>query len=255
MIPVSEAAAILGVDARQVRRLAQDGKISGRQTSAGWLLDVDSVREMAGRRAPAGRPLSPERAWMIIRVLDRLSNAHQMGESGPGELVDGTLKDLPIDPVTRHRLRQRLAELPEDRVVINWLAHRADSRRYRVHPGVVDEFAADSRVAVGGARALSTVAGIAEGNEPITLYVGAEDQRALVSEYRAKPDPKGNVKLSVISRRVPVELRPEPTCPVPAAVAYVDALESDDARARDAASTWLRSLRSKLAGARKDSDR
>jgi hypothetical protein len=157
LIPVSEAAEILGVDGRQVRRLARDGKIAGRQTSAGWLLDEDSVRELVGRRAPAGRPLSSERAWMIIQVLDHLSNPLQPGGYDAAELVDKTLKDLAADPVDRHRIRQRLSDLPDDLVMMNWLAHRADVRRYRVHPGVVDELVADTRVALGGARALSAV--------------------------------------------------------------------------------------------------
>lgn len=246
VIAASEAARILGVDARQVRRLAQEGKVVGRRTSAGWLLEEDSVRDKAARPAPAGRPVSPERAWMIIQVLEHLAETDPSGTEH-GDVLIGALKALPADPATKHRLRQRMAHIPDHRTVANWLAHRAEPRRVRVHPGVLDELSADTRVAVGGARALSSLAGVAEGSEPLTLYVGAADEGALVREYRAKEDPRGNVKFQVMPGRIPSELRPKPASRVPAAVAYVDALDSDDARAREVATAWLEHLRVKVA--------
>jgi hypothetical protein len=52
MMPVAEAAEVLRVRRRQVRRLARAGLIIGRQSSAGWLLDEDSVRKLAVSQPP-----------------------------------------------------------------------------------------------------------------------------------------------------------------------------------------------------------
>jgi hypothetical protein len=136
--------------------------------------------------------------------------------------------------------------LADDATLSRWLSHRARSERYRVHPGVLGELAEDRRVSVGGAKALAAIGGLAEGSEPLTLYVDAADKDKVVADFGASRDEAGNVHFAVIAHDVPLQVRPQPGKPASVALAHVDALASPDARARSIASEWLRSVRKPL---------
>ena len=246
LVPVAEAAEILGVDRRQVRRLARAGLISGRQSSAGWLLDEDSVRRRAASQPPPGRPLSPKNAWALLKALDQVvpvaAVQAQLAKSVAAQMV-------PVANMKRHegrRLAEHLAKLPDEQAFWNLVRRRAEVQPYRVHPGVVAELARDASVSLGGARALAALDGISEGSAPLLAYVDASDAARLITHYRAKPDPAGNVHLALIPPDVPVGFRPEPGKLTSASVTYTDALAADDARARGLAGQWLRQVRELL---------
>jgi hypothetical protein len=76
MMPVAEAAQILRVRRRQVRRLASAGLIIGRQSSAGWLLDEDSVRKLAVSQPPA------KRSWVVRAARATLAALRDVGPPG-----------------------------------------------------------------------------------------------------------------------------------------------------------------------------
>jgi hypothetical protein len=253
LIPVAEAAEILGVDSRQVRRLAGAGLISGRRSSAGWLLDEDSVRRRELEQPHAGRPLSPQSAWALLEALDQVgvpaSAAQEPAEDKPvaAQIVVGQIAaGANMDRHEARRLAERLGNLPDEHSFLNLVRRRADIQSYRVHPGVVVELAKDARISIGGAKALAALEGIAEGSAPLVAYVDASEGPHVIAKYRAKPDPMGNVQLAMTPRNVPVVLLPKPGKFTSASVTYTDALASDDARARGLASQWFCRIKESL---------
>lgn len=247
LISVSEAAEILGVDKRQVRRLASAGLLVGRRTSSGWFLDEGSVRRRAAQHARAGRPLSAPIAWALLRALDDIAKWDATGEKlDVREVVAGLARDAGLSPPAARRLSKHLLRLSDEQAFVNLVRRRAQVRRYWAHPGVVGELAQEPSASLGGAKALAALEGIAEGSSPLLVYVAESDGSALVAKYHARPDPTGNVELALVPSNVPEALRPEPGKLTSASVTYTDALGADDARARESARVWYRKVNKAL---------
>src|SRR5687768_14845402 len=66
----AEAAKRLGITERRVRQLLADGQLEGRRVGRLWFVTDEIVAVLAARRAPAGRPLGPRRAWGLLDLLD-----------------------------------------------------------------------------------------------------------------------------------------------------------------------------------------
>jgi excisionase family DNA binding protein len=105
---VNEAAKVLGISERRVRQLAQDEKIAGERTDAGWKLFRCSVhnfrdhkREQTPSREPAGG-FTEAREWLdrvctLERALGRLEGRLELterAESTVREERDRILEDL-----------------------------------------------------------------------------------------------------------------------------------------------------------------
>jgi hypothetical protein len=93
----SEAAKVLSITPRRVRSLAQEGKIEGERTEAGWMLFRHSVHSFRDARSPREAPESRQdaREWIDrAQTLER-----QLGR------LEGRLE---IEAVARSTLEEQL---------------------------------------------------------------------------------------------------------------------------------------------------
>lgn len=79
-IDVDDAAKLLGVSGRQVRRLIDRGDIAASLFGSAWAIDRDSVYRYRDLRPNRGGPLSPDGAWRAILHADirSLDEVHQL---------------------------------------------------------------------------------------------------------------------------------------------------------------------------------
>lgn len=265
---VAQAASLLHVSGRRVRELAEAGSLPADRLGANWLVDAEAVRSRAEHAPLAGRPLSPQVAWLMLAVVQKAldlstrvgtaSSSDGAGDAGASRSwANGGAKDngaegfeifAPLSDVAdrqaRHRVRRLLAEQVPARRWESWLAGRAERRRVWVHPGVLDRLAADGRVHVGGVAAAAALGFGFGGGAVRRFYLGANDVDDVVAQFRLVDDPVGSVELMVVSEAgveasAGLPVRPGP---VPPAVALADLLESDDARERHAAVSKLEEL-------------
>lgn len=249
-IPASEAAPLLNVEPRQVRRLAAAGVLPARRSSAGWLVDAEAVRRRAGRQHEPGRPLSSFAAWQLLCILAVLDA--QAARNDDHELAAARALLQPLAPMQRSRLRARLADLAPAGELARALRGRAQRHRVAAHPGLVRRILADPRVRPGGAAAAAEQGmGIAAGSAAPLAYLSAHDEPGLRAEFMLNDDPAGNLDLAVIPGDVAQKLS-DWGRPMPPIVAAIDLLDDPDARSRDVAQAWIHRLRGKLASVSTD---
>ncbi len=97
LVSASEAARLAGVSGRTVRRWAEDGRVSGERTAAGWLIDPDSLPDVTGT-GPAGDRPAPDvtgqvsesvsliRVADLLPILERLADAEGRAARAEAEL-------------------------------------------------------------------------------------------------------------------------------------------------------------------------
>jgi hypothetical protein len=239
VLSVREAAELLGVSPQRVRQMLLAGDLSGRRSSAGWMVEERQVRSRLGDTS-VGRPHAAVTAWAAIGLLAAAGAAPADGVRCWAETID--------DRRVRHRVRRLLAELPDPVDVPEpWrrlLAARGRVRRFWGHPGVLDRLAVDPRVSPSGdASMVQTGDGLTGGGRRLDLYVAAVDVEDLVRRYLLRDDFDGQVSLVVVPAGVPAGLAPEAGRHVPEPAAVGDLLDEHDPRARDAALHRLRALR------------
>jgi hypothetical protein len=172
-------------------------------------------------------------AWRVLAALSGSESSPEWSTLSRGQ---------------RFRLRGVLEDLPDDAKLASLLRKRADVRRIRAHPGVVDRLRDDPRVHVGGAQAVIASGADLTAGGRLLLYVAEPNFDGLARDFRLGDDPAGNVDMAVIPDSVDDHLLPRGGEPVPAAVAWVDLLDDLDSRARSAAHDWLRRQRATLTG-------
>jgi hypothetical protein len=111
-----------------------------------------------------------------------------------------------------------------------------------VHPGVIERLASDSRLHPGAeAAAAAADLGVGSGvGAERVFYLNESDLDAVLEDYRARPDPDGQLLFMVIPNQVADDMRPLPG-EVSPAVALVDLLSSADVRQRYLAAELLES--------------
>jgi excisionase family DNA binding protein len=244
---VAEAAHELGVDARQVRRLAAAGELVARRVGGVWLIDSDSVRDRRQRSPKAGRPLSEEMAWGAAALLAHCLHAPDSPGNGGNddhffisqhdEHFHGDKRDAHDEAVfpdrrAMRRLRRLLENPPPVEYWPQWMRNRSQRRRLRIHPGVLERFARDARVARVDPSVFLGVGGSQE-----RFYVAAHELADVLHAYRAKDDPDGNVDIQVLDE---VGVDAVRSCPAVLEVsAAVDMVASPNARERHAARALL----------------
>lgn len=198
-ISVDEAARVLGVGARRVRRLIADGRVHARRVGPIWVIDSTSLP-----RPRVSRPLSVRSAWALL-----------LDEGAPNRHAD------------RWRARRvRLAEDARPEVLLaSWVASRGERRVYTTREP--REVAVDSRVVASGLSDSRT--GISAG-EFAEGYVRTIDLDDIEREYLLRQSGGGgNVVLHVVEDL--------PPAPVPELVLAADLSEHDGyretARARE----------------------
>ena len=234
-VGVDEAARRMGLHPAHVRRLLRQGEIPAQKVGARWLVSESALRQRDRLQPSSGRPLSPTTAWAL---LDLAGAALRAGEDVHAMTA---VRQLP-DRRARHRLRRLLADAPPTDRWAAWLRRRARPKRVWVHQGVEERLASDSRLHPGAevaAAAAEVGVGAGIGAERV-FYLNESDLDAVVRDYRARPDPEGQMLFMVIPDQVAEDLRPRPG-EVPLAVALVDLLSSADARQRHLAAELLAS--------------
>ncbi len=218
-VTVSDAARRLGIDESRVRQMLRAGELAGQRIGATWLVDAAAVSRRQHQAVPAGRPLSPSRAWALLDLID--------GGSAPW-----------LTAQSRSQLRARLRGLqgatPQRLHAV--LRARSDRHSYRAHPAAVRRLLGDSRIVVAGpteaARAgLDLVATDARPE----VYVRPDDELEVVRELALRLAPESPDVLI----RVPRQVWPFAGSTAGPATLAADLLESDEPRAVTAGAAWL----------------
>ena len=234
-LSVNQAAQRLRVDESRVRRLLREGRLAGHRFGGSWVVDGDDVARLeslsprGGEPRPVGRPMSAQRAWGLLELLD--------GGRAPW-----------LSPVARSQVRAQARALA-GADASRWRAAlhaRSDLRRVAVHPAAFRRLEAEPGVLVAGpgeaaARGLDLVA---LGAQP-ELYVRGDAWPDLVERY-ALDEHSGRPSLLVRVPRAgwwPAD--GELSVPVLAA----DLLEHAEPRAVNAAAGALNDLAAALLGA------
>lgn len=146
-IDVDDAAKLLGVSGRQVRRLIDRGDIAASLFGSSWAIDRDSVYRYRDLRPNRGRPLSPDGAWRAILHADVRS----------------------LDDAQQLAIASR---------------RRADRVEARVPPGRIDALIADRRVVESGVGAAARLGAAVDVRPPFQVYVRESDWVDIEREYR-----------------------------------------------------------------------
>jgi excisionase family DNA binding protein len=141
-LSVEQAAQRLRVDESRVRRLLREGRLAGHRFGGSWVVDGDDVARLeslsprGGEPRPVGRPMSAQRAWGLLELLD--------GGRAPW-----------LSPVACSQVRAQAralagADASRWRAVLH---ARSDLRRVAVHPAAIRRLEAEPGVLVAGPRA------------------------------------------------------------------------------------------------------
>jgi excisionase family DNA binding protein len=222
LLSVPQAAGQLGISPRRVRQLLDAGELSGHRIGTHVVVDAASVARRLAVPPQVGRPASPRLAWAAIAALS------------PADAPELT------DRLLRHRLARLLRDAHQPDDWVRLARRRARLKRYWAHPGIVEALLAEPALSVGGARA-AAAAGlrVSPGDEAVA-YVAAEALGAVEKRYRLQEDAGGRVELRVVSASVRA-FAPRPGVPAPLGAGVLDMAESEDARLRDLARSWLAS--------------
>ena len=241
-LSVSDAAEVLSLSHRRVRSMLESGELRGQKMGGVWFVDPLDVRRRGAFERMPGRPLSASNAWVYLAALSGALESRHVGAEDRYSLCEQSAASLIRNAVDRSRLRSLLKQIPDAAGLARLLRSRADVRRMRVHPGVLERLLSDDRVSVGAGRAVAAmVGGVADGGQP-RIYVREAAMDALTRKYRLVEDANGNVDVALIAAVVPDAALPRLGHPVPEAVAWLDILDDPDSRARHAAGEWVASL-------------
>lgn len=146
-IGVEEAAALLGVSGRQVRRLIDRGDISAEPFGGAWAIDRGSVYRYRDLRPKRGRPLAPGAAWQAVlhAHIRSLDDADRLA-------IDGRRRAIRIE-----------ARVPSARV---------------------DALVEDRRVVESGVGAAARLGAAVDVRPPYQMYVRASDWEAIKHDHR-----------------------------------------------------------------------
>jgi len=186
--------------------MAAAGKLPARRIGRAWIVDVT---DHSPPRYP-GRPLSARSAWGVLGLgEDRLSRSE------------------------RRRALDRRAKLGE--APPGMLANRAAAHRFRAHPGLLGQLAADPRLLASGVSAAGRYRADIIALGELEAYVRAEDIESIEHEYALR-EPRDGVRPNVVLRT------PQPDWPfrdgveaAPLLVVAADLLDAGDERSVRAA--------------------
>ncbi|MFF3455445.1 type IV toxin-antitoxin system AbiEi family antitoxin [Streptomyces sp. NPDC002730] len=234
LLSVHQAAAALDVDDSRVRQLLRDGKLQGERIGGRWLVDGASVRNRKDAGARSGRPLSARNAWGLLVLLA----GHR-----PVGLSDAEKSRI----VARLRSLAAHERLPVVRLR-ELLEARAETRRYRVHSGMLAAVLDHPEAVRAGVSAAA--------------QVGADYVAPGRAEIYAHPDKLGKLEESfgmlrdhqrgnLVVRIPPAEMWPFLTsvkgADAPPSVVAADLLDIQEDRADAAAVALLRPLLARYA--------
>ena len=217
-VPVSLAAAQLGLSPRRVRALIQEEKLRAAKVGGVWIVQPQSVERRARVERPSGRPLDAKNAWALLWLAS--------GEPGLRELASEW-----VSPWMRWYLLDKLKAQ-------GWLElaprlrNRASVERLRCHPGDLSRIRAEPGLVRSGVSAAREHGLDIHEPEVCEAYAPAERLPKLMRKYALAPSDRPNVMLHVVDGLWPF---PRKRSLAPAALVALDLLDAGDARSRRAA--------------------
>ena len=224
-MPVSEAAALLGVRRSRVHELIRDGELEATQVGSQWLVSRASIDRWLQTKSPAGRALSPEHAWYFLALASE--DPEMIARCG-----------AVITPWDRSRLRSRLRHDGIFRTQPR-LRRRARVMRLRGDPGDLTVIAAEPHVVRTGVSAASMYGLDIHAPGVLEAYMPEVEASRIIEAYYLDPSERSNVVARVIPGSWPF---PEHTHVAPEVIVGLDLYEADDERARRAGYATLRRL-------------
>lgn len=220
-ISVAQAASVLRLNERRVRRLVEAGDLPGRKVGRAWLLHSDGVYERARAGRSPGRPLSQPRAWAAVLEL-------------AGQRADG-LSSSSVGQV-RAVLRRRLDASPDQWSAL--LRNLVDVHDLRVRPNQMDRLLADDSVVSADIPAADL--GLVVPQNIPSVFVSSNEWPALRSRMRINPGvDNGHEPVRVIE--VPdYAFARLASADVRKAAAISVAVSSNEPRVRNEAARWIR---------------
>lgn len=221
LLSTQEAAEQLGVSARRVRALVEQGDLDAVRAGRTLLIQPESVARHQARGAGATRPLSARMSWaaMLSDIgttdIERVTRALGLSSSEHRRLLD--LRDRPTSDWS-------------------WLARRrARVERFAVRRIYLADIVATAGVLASGISALrrydvdlTTRGGTAE------IYAGVIDLQILASKFTLRADATANLIVHVLPAIDGMTRLLEERTEMTAATVAVDLLESGETRARRA---------------------
>jgi excisionase family DNA binding protein len=224
-IPISEAAARLGLHRTRINKLIRAGLLPAAKVGARYLVDPGALEQRLAAEVPVGRPLASRNAWALLGLA---SGDPAMAETS----ADG------MSPSARSRVRSRL-----NRSSILALAARLRSRalvhHLRADPADLECIAGEPSLVLTGLSAAGVYEFDIAAPDTLEAYVPLGELRGLTRRYFLEPSARSNVLLHAVDSTwpFPAEMRVAP--PV---VAALDLFDSEDARARRAGKDALERL-------------
>ncbi len=235
LISVSDAAGRLGVSARRVRQLIEQGDLPASRLGKSWAVDKTAVERRVAGESPPGRPYSLLNSWRLAALADAMI----LGDEGSVEIMHppgGTPAQVRWHAM--RSLRDLLAHGDPD-IVAAMIRSRSDRVEYRyVHHSLANDLASDPRLIISGGRAAESVADLLA-DEQVEAYVKAGDLALVDDRYGllSVEAAKANVILRVVGNDLTWKAAAAPLLLVAA-----DLRERDDARAREASDELFRKL-------------
>lgn len=222
---MAEAARIVGITPRQMRRLVESGRV-GKFGTVGqaMLLDPVSVEQLARAARAAGRPWGWVTAWVVIHEL-----------SGTGDLAAAFSQGH-----SRSRARAHLRQVSDARHLLELCRGRASVSQWAAPMDVVAEagrYVAASRIHALARGQYGEVFNLTVGEPQCDGYLDQDTAAQLVAGFALVADPAGPVTFRAVADEAVV---PGEVAPV-AAVA-MDLMESARSRERAEGSAVLTDL-------------
>lgn len=221
LLSTKEAAAQLGVTARRVRALIEQGDLDAVRAGRTLLIEPESVARHQARGPAPTRPLSPRMSWAAL-----------LSEIGTAD-IELVSKAFGLSSSERGRLMNLHRRPAAD---WTWLARRrAHTHRYAVRSAYLADIVSTVGVLTSGVSALNhydvnltTRANTAE------VYAQAHVVETLAREFALRADAAGNLIVHVLSGIDAVTQFLEGRTTMPSAAVAVDLLEAGESRARRA---------------------
>ncbi len=232
-LSVAEAAAMLGVTADAVRKLAASGELRGAKRGRDWSIDRAAVTDRLRAQPRGGRPLAPATCWGVIFEWS--------GEPTPAGPDAALLRNA------RWRGRRWLAEWDiADNA--SQLRLRAERETFRAHRSQIDQLNDSHHLLFSGTSAAG-IAGLVGGSAATVEAYAPFGARANMVRRHGLLEGPGAVTLRWVSEPVwdaisgNFDPHRDPNArhrPAPRAAILLDLLESSDPRARREADRALR---------------
>lgn len=221
LLSTREVAEQLGVTARRVRALVEQGDLDAVRAGRTLLIQPESVARHQAKGPAPTRPLSPRMCWAALLSeigttdIGRVSKALRLSSSERGRLMD--LHHRPSTDWT-------------------WLARRrAHIQRYAVRSAYLADIVSTDGVLTSGISALGhSNVNLTTRANTVEVYAQARVVEMIAREFALRADAAGNLIVHVLSGIDAVMQFLEGRTTMPSATVAVDLLEAGESRARRA---------------------